>query len=100
MSAELNYSQCPQCLLRASHKLKTEMADQYGKISQEKWLELKAELDKEISLVSDEGLRECSDITMNNQGILTVSYKATCCICSFTHETSYEENALLKKEVE
>ena len=98
MLTDRSYSQCPECVLQAGFELKAEMAEQYGKIPQEEWLGLKAQLTKALSAVSESGLQESGDMGIDNEGNFRMNYKAICSICGFTHKASYRTDDLLDRE--
>jgi hypothetical protein len=82
MSAD-NYTTCPKCLKRAevdNNKEANKIADAYGKVPMDKYLDLVKNSSKPIKL--SDTLREDYDIGMDG-GDLHICYRASCRICDF-----------------
>lgn len=96
MSAD-NWTICPKCMSKKEDELtelEQQLKDEYGKISQSKYLELLEQYDYLLEIVNnndmDKTLREDYEIGIRS-GYLTINYRASCHACNFRKVYKYEE---------
>lgn len=95
MSAD-RWKKCPVCAVNKEKdvlKLRSQVNHEYGKLSQEHWLELKKEVDEFASTPLEETLREDFEIGLNEDGWLDIYYTCSCHICGTTRK--YEKKEIL-----
>ncbi len=89
MSAN-NWDECPMCKCRGE-EAKVKLEEQYGKVSQERYEELKKEFDDNKDKEYDgTPVREDYEIGYDTEGKAYVIYSASCQLCEFEREIRVE----------
>ena len=94
MSAD-NWAICPACYKREIANLeeqKKKFVTAYGKISEEKYLELQKIIEKGIDKESFRTLREDYNIHTEEYGTFSVEYRCSCSICNFNYNYEHTED--------
>ena len=101
MSAD-NYAVCPQCITNAEYEranAQREANEQYGKISQDKYLALVriAEYDKAENIRGAvPTLREDYTIGVYDNGEFRIEYSCNCHVCGFSYTYSVNNGIVTK----
>ena len=93
MSAD-NWTQCPRCLKRRAMEVEnkeTEVGAAYGKVTVERFDQMRAELESLKTDEVDNTFREDWEIGVFN-GEFFVQYKGACGTCNLRHEFKYEQD--------
>jgi hypothetical protein len=85
MSADA-WRECPNCKVLNDKKLDA----LYGTVSQSEYMAAVYELDDRVK----ETLREDYEISMNEDGVLEISYSCSCTVCKFNFKYKHSEVAL------
>lgn len=93
MSAD-NWTQCPRCKRRHEVELDAkvrEVAEAYGRVSVERFDDLRTEVDRMRSTEIDSTLREDWEIGVFDDGVLFIDYKGRCQSCNLQVTFSHEQ---------
>jgi hypothetical protein len=91
MSAD-NWDICPNCLsilLSTREKMKNTAESAYGKVPQERYLQLIQKASEPVSLEST--LQEDYKIYTNDQAEFSITYSCSCSKCGFEHSFKHKE---------
>ncbi len=91
MSAD-NWTYCPKCSKQrvlTQERLDRSVEEAYGKIPQEKYMELVEARNNPPRL--QDTLREDYEVGIYDAGRFFISYKAQCTVCGFTFSYRHEE---------
>lgn len=96
MSAD-NWTQCPKCLQSHDHrtaKARKVVANSYGKVSAECFMEMQAALDAENEKPKEPTMREDYEQGTDDAGVYTVSYSCSCNECGFSWRYKHSQSVL------
>ncbi len=96
MSAD-NWTQCPKCLQsqqQRDEKSRRIVANSYGKVSAEKFMEMQAAIDADRGKEPEPTLREDYEQWTDKTGVYRVSYSCSCNECGFSWRYKHEQSVL------
>jgi hypothetical protein len=97
MSAD-NWGICPKCKKTKEDEKEKQILEagkQYGKVPQEKYLELVKIANEPFDREKLRTLREDYDIDITEDGIFSIDYSASCSQCKFKFEHKFEQTVKL-----
>ena len=87
-----NWRECPACVQKEKDRTKaaeTALEAAYGKVTREKYEEMKKECEYQDV---EESLREYYEIKPTNDGVFYVSYSCSCDNCGIEHSFKHTED--------
>lgn len=98
MSAD-NWAICPQCVKNLENEvtqLRNKLAENYGKIPANTYLQLVREVEsKEKNKITDPTLREDYEIGIDQESTFDIVYSASCTVCSYSFKYKYQQDVSL-----
>jgi len=110
MSAD-NWAICPKCLKgmkdsleKAEQKLLSVKRDSYGQVEYDEFLRIIEKADNRVQelksgiekLLRSPAMREDYEISLDEGGVFSVSYKARCTVCGFEHVFKAHEDVAIE----
>lgn len=96
MSAD-NWTKCPKCLQskkQRAEKQRRIVANSYGKVSAERFMEMQASITVEDSKDAESTMREDYEQWTDEEGIYQVSYSCSCNECGFEWSYKHKQSVL------